>query len=244
MTTRDITYHFILDKGREEFFDIAIDENSMELLNDVPDVLPAWTELTFHQCPHCPLGPEKYSHCPVAIHLIRIVHCFDGLLSHDPVEVRIVTKERNIHQNTIVQQAIGSMMGLIISTCGCPHTRYFRPMARFHLPLATEEETIFRSTSMYCLAQYFRGGEGKSVDTDFRGLTEIYRNVQIVNSVIAERLRAATETDSSINAVIFLDMYAKAMPYVIKDALKEIRYLFAPYLDFNLTKHSKEKASH
>ncbi|MCB2181794.1 MAG: hypothetical protein KQH63_07205 [Desulfobulbaceae bacterium] len=38
MATRDITYHFILDKGREEFFDIAIDENSYvikDALNEI-----------------------------------------------------------------------------------------------------------------------------------------------------------------------------------------------------------------
>jgi hypothetical protein len=30
-----------------------------------------------------------------------------------------------------------------------------KPMARFHLPLASEEETIYRATTMYLLAQYF-----------------------------------------------------------------------------------------
>jgi hypothetical protein len=144
--------------------------------------------------------------------------------------VEIRTPERAISQKTTAQRAIGSMMGLILATSGCPHTAFFRPMARFHLPLASEAETIYRAASMYFLAQYFRHQCHEEIDLEFAGLTKIYKNIQIVNKTIAERIRAATETDSSINAVIFLDMYAKAMPYVIRDALEEIRYLFKPYL--------------
>jgi hypothetical protein len=107
---------------------------------------------------------------------------------------------------------------------------FFKPMARFHLPLATDEETAYRAVSMYLLAQYFvrqMQGEG---DFDLNGLRDIYKNTQLINRSIADRLRAATEADSSVNAVVALDMFAKGVVYFIDESLEDIRYLFAPYL--------------
>ena len=117
-----------------------------------------------------------------------------------------------------------------MAVSGCPHTGFFKPMARFHLPLASEEETIYRSTSMYLLAQYFRFMETGVSDFSMKGLENIYKNIQIVNTSIVDRLRGASTTDSSVNAVIILDMYARIMPFVIEDSLKDIRHLFKPYL--------------
>jgi hypothetical protein len=108
---------------------------------------------------------------------------------------------------------------------------FFKPMARFHLPLASEDETVYRAAANYLLAQYFLCNQGKKPDFELKGLKTIYQNMQIINTTIAQRLRAATETDSSVNAIILLDLYAKAMPYVIKEALEEIRQLFVPFLE-------------
>jgi hypothetical protein len=36
--------------------------------------------------------------------------------------------------------------------------------------------------------------------------------------------------DSSVNAIIILNMYARIMPLAIEDSLEDIRYLFKPYL--------------
>lgn len=83
---------------------------------------------------------------------------------------------------------------------------------------------------MYMLAQYFLEKKGKTVDIELQGLRQIYINIHLVNSTIVSRLRVASKTDSSINSIIMLDMFAKAMPYVIEEHLDEIRYLFAPYL--------------
>ena len=51
-----------------------------------------------------------------------------------------------------------------------------------------------------------------------------------LNTAVANRLRAASKTDSSVNAIILLDVYAQTMPFVIEDSLASIRYLFTPYL--------------
>ena len=50
--------------------------------------------------------------------------------------------------------------------------------------------------------------------------------LQIVNRTMAERLQAADGTDTSVNAMILLDMYSRTMPYEIEDSLKDLQYLF------------------
>jgi hypothetical protein len=54
--------------------------------------------------------------------------------------------------------------------------------------------------------------------------------MQVVNTAIVKRLQSASETDSTINAVVLLDMYAMTLPMVIEESLEEISYLFAPFL--------------
>lgn len=233
METVDIQYIFTTENGVNESFEIKLDSQTLVLLNEFPNDLPEWTELSFHQCQNCPLNSIDQHTCPAAAHLSNIITSFEGLDSYDPVHVKIVIKERNISQDTTMQRGIGSLMGLILATCGCPLTSFFRPMARFHLPLASEDETIFRAVSMYLLAQYFVKQEGMSPDFELVGLKEIYQNTHIVNTALGERIRTATKTDSSVNAVIFLDMYAKTMPFVVNEAVDELRYLFIPYLVSN-----------
>jgi hypothetical protein len=144
--------------------------------------------------------------------------------------VDVITAERRISQQTNAQTGISSLMGLVIATSGCPHAAFFKPMARFHLPLASREETIFRATSMYLLAQYFLKKEGKSADFELEGLSGIYANMQIINMAVVKRLRAATQTDSSVNALVILDCYAKFLPFAIEKSLEDVRYLFSPFL--------------
>jgi len=228
-----IRYTFKVGKGRnkvEEVFDLHVDAKNLELQDNIPKVLPDWTKLDFYQCSNCPLDVRKYSYCPMAANLVNIVNRFDSLLSYNEILLVVTTKDRTISQSTTIQRGVGSLMGLVIATCGCPHSVFFKPMARFHLPLANNEETIYRAASMYLLAQYFLRKKGKPVDWNLRGLEEIYTNIQVVNFTIAERLRAATKTDSVLNALVELDIYAQTLSLVIEDSLEEIRFLFDPYL--------------
>lgn len=224
-----IRYCFTLADGSQEVYDLELDGQNLELVGNIPESLPSWTDLDFHECPHCPLPIDTHPHCPLAVRLVSIVEPFDRLLSYDKIHVDVITEERSISQDTTAEQGIGSLMGLVIATCGCPHTAFFKPMARFHLPLASEDETIYRAASMYLLAQYFLKKEGHNADLELKGLMKIYDNIQVVNSSIAKRLRAATEKDSSLNAIVLLDMYAKTLSYAIEESLEEVRYLFSPF---------------
>ncbi len=99
-------------------------------------------------------------------------------------------------------------------------------MARFHLPFASEQETLVRAFSLHLLAEYLRrGGEG-SVAVDVGGLEAKYRAVAQVNQGMAERIRAAFAKDAVVNAIIILDTFAQAVPFVVGKALEELRPLF------------------
>jgi hypothetical protein len=225
-----IQYCFRLPDHSSEDFKLELNPLNLELTGNIPQTLPRWTELYFHQCPHCPLEAVTDPYCPLAANIVNIVQRFDGLISYDKIRVDVITQERRISQHTTAQKGISSMMGLVIATCGCPHTAFFKAMGRFHLPLASSEETIFRATSMYLLAQYFLKMEGRHADFELGGLTEIYNNMQIVNVSIANRLRSTSMSDSLINAIVILDNFAKSLPYAIEKSLKNFRHLFLPFL--------------
>jgi hypothetical protein len=229
MDTFEIHYLITLPDGIKKNFHLQFDATTMELLENVPVSPPAWTKLDFKQCSHCPLKSEEKPYCPLSVNLVNFIKHFNEIKSYEEVTVEVITQRRTISRRIPIQDALSAMMGLIIPTSGCPHTAYFRPMARFHLPLADAAETIYRSASMYMLAQYFLHHRGNSVDFEFKGLTTIYQNMQILNSAIAHRLRAATKTDSSVNALILLDIFTLVLPTAIEESLEEIQHLFKPY---------------
>jgi hypothetical protein len=229
MNTIVIKYCFRCPDNSSEEFKLELNALNLELTGNIAQSLPAWTKLDFHQCPHCPLNVDSDPYCPLAANIVNIVLRFNGLISYDKIWVDVITQERRISQYTTAQKGISSMMGLVIATCGCPHTAYFKAMGRFHLPLASNEETLFRATSMYLLAQYFLKMEGRPARLELDGLIKIYRNMQIVNVAIANRLRSTSISDTSINAIVILDNFAKSLPHAIEKSLKDLRHLFLPF---------------
>jgi len=223
-------YRFTLGDGRTEEFDVELDPNSLETIKKPSANLPEWTRLEFHQCSHCPFTAATHPHCPVAVNLIGVIGRFQNVVSHNEIELTVITHERQVSQKTTAQKGISSLIGLLFATSGCPHTAYFKPMARYHLPLASEEETYYRATGMYLLAQYLLYKQGKVADLELEGLKQIYRNLHKLNTMLAERIRSATQADSSVNAVVLLDMISNLMPFVLDENLNKIRHLFSSYL--------------
>jgi hypothetical protein len=226
-----LRYRLCLNDGREYTFDLALDASTLQLLDAEPPKSAHWTALGFNQCEHCKLDPDTCRDCPLALSIAGVVERCGDLPSHEPVRLIVEMPARTIQSETTAQRGIGSLIGLLAATSGCPYTRYFRPMACFHLPVATEQETIYRATSMYLLAQYFSHRAGRGADLDLEGLGKIYRDMQVVNKGMARRLRAAAEQDSAVNAIILLDVFAKAMSGTLEESLAEIRPLFSGYGD-------------
>lgn len=227
--TIDIVYRCWLTEQEETTFEIQLDADSLRRVGPSPDSLPAWTELGFKRCPNCHLATETHSHCPLAVELVEIVPRFDRLLSYDRIEAEVITSERTIRVEAPVQRVLSSLMGLLFAVSACPWTTFFKPLARYHLPLATTEETMWRVFSTFLLGRHFQAQAGHSACAEFEDLAAMYANVQMVNKTFAERLRVACQQDSVINALILLDMFAKSVPFAIEDALDEIQPLIVPF---------------
>lgn len=225
-----VEYRFSMADGQKMRFVICLDPSCLEMTGSPQELPPEWTQLEFHGCRNCPLSPSEHLHCPLALAISHIVDGFAHIVSYDETELEVVTRERTVTQHTTVQRAVSSLMGLVMATSGCPHTAFFRPMAMFHLPLATMIETTYRSVSMYLLAQYFRQQAGLETDTALTGLKQIYADLGEINIAIAQRLRHAVPSDAAVNAVVLLDLFAKVLPLSIDDAVEELAYLFTPYL--------------
>ena len=221
-----ITYVFHLADGRTERIVLAFDPDTFLLRTEaaVPD--EGWTALDFHKCPHCPLAAAAHPQCPFAQALAGFIHHFDEFYSYEKVAVEVITALRTVSAERPLQDAMASVLGLIGATSGCPHLAFFRPMARFHLPFASEQETLVRVFSLHLLSEYMdRGGEG-GVTVGVDGLEAKYRAVAQVNRGMADRIRAAFAKDAVVNAIIILDTFAQAVPFVVHEALKELRPLF------------------
>ncbi|CAB1368544.1 DUF6901 family protein [Denitratisoma oestradiolicum] len=229
--TLKIVYRLRAEDGDSAEFVIGLDDQTLALqVVPRPDP-PAWVQLAHHQCRDCPLDAQQVALCPMAAALADLLDFARGLVSHSTVAVTVSTPEREISAVTTAQRALSSLMGLIMATCACPEVAWLRPMARFHLPLASSEETIYRAASMYLLAQYFRQRNGAAPDFALEGLRDHYQRIHVINVAMSERLRGAVERDASINAVILLDLFAKAMPDSVSESLAELEYLFRPYLE-------------
>jgi hypothetical protein len=225
MTPVRIRYRFVLPDGSHERFDLFFDERDFRLLNPHPPQLPFWTALECNQCENCPLKAADHPQCPVAVHLVGVIEKLERVVSYDQVRVDVRTTERLVSQETTAQQALSSLLGLIMAASGCPRTAFLRPMARFHLPVSSEPETIYRALAAYALDQMMHLN-GAAPDAAFTGLKNAYAELHKVNRGIARRLGAATRNDPARNAVVLLDAYTTLLPAAIDRSLEEMRPLF------------------
>ena len=201
MDSVNIEYRIKLSEKRTECFNFELDGKTFDLKGDGLPNPPEWTRLSFRQCPHCPLKEDRHPHCPLAVQLHDIVNRFHDTRSIDKVELEVVTEERRVIQTLDIQRAIASILDLIVPICGCPKTACMKPLARFHLPLASEEETVFRVTGMYLLARYFLSHGAGGARIELGGLTGIYEGLHDLNKAVARRLRDVTRSDSLKNAL-------------------------------------------
>lgn len=234
-------YRFKFADGSAKHFLLRLDPISLSLTREPKPAYPEWTRLNYHQCPNCPLKPETTPYCPVAVNLMDVVDTFKDVLSHERAEVEIVAPDRTYSAHTALQNAIGSLIGMIMATSDCPVLDKLRPMVRTHLPFATAEETMYRVISMYLLGQFFRYRRGLVPDWELKNLITTYEGAQTVNKAFVERLASLDIQDSSMNAVVILDCFAATTNFsIMSDSLNEIEQLFSAYLKKEDTTGEKE----
>ena len=222
-----ITYRFLQPGLEAQEMTVRIDPATMRSapLSDAP--YPAWTRMDAGSCEGCEW--KESDHCPVAIRLVKPVETFLFVVSFEQMEVEVESIDRTYSKKVDMQQGLSSLFGLVMATSGCPSLAAFRPMARFHLPFASFEETFFRVLSS-CLMRHFaeKNLENASRDQIIAEVTEVYAKAGRVNEGLMQRLRTgiASMADSSPNAVALLAAFSGLVPLTADKQVKKIEALF------------------
>ncbi len=231
-----ITYNFRFtfldgdDADKTHTFAVQLDEQTLDAVFPPRETYPAWTNLEYSQCPNCPLNPAEHPQCPIAVSLIPLIDFVKDTISYRKVRITVESEARTYHKETTMQEAVSSLLGMLMVTAGCPVMDKLRPMLRVHLPFATASETAYRFLSMYMLAQYFLHKRGETPDFELDGLRALFLDVQDVNQHFWERFAAAQVEDASTNALVILDNLAQYAAFSLDiGELEETESLFRAY---------------
>jgi len=224
-------YIYKFRDGSTKHFDLRLDPSNLLLITKKQENLPLWALLSFNKCTICPLSERQHVYCPISANFAGIVEQFKNFLSHERVSVTVACEERFYGKETTVQGGLSPLLGIIMTTGGCPIMEQLKPMVRFHLPFASLDETIFRGVTMYLTAQYFRSQDGKKAEWSLDGLQKIYTEVGQVNQGFANRMRAAAKKDANVNALVNLDVFASMMTLAAEDTMKRLKPYFSALLE-------------
>ncbi len=220
-------YTFKFQDGRARDYLIALDPETLSLVQDHDDpVYPEWTNLDFEQCHCCPLTVTTHPQCPIAINIMELVESFKDVFSYHDCDVVCLTKERTFSKKTSVMEGLSAIFGVIMATSDCPVMEFLKPMARFHLPFATIEETTVRTASMYLLAQYFRHKDRPGMNFDFSTLEKHYASVEQVNEGLLRRINSVGSEDADKNAIITLHSLSQFLSMEIDYSLSGLEPIF------------------
>jgi hypothetical protein len=220
-----ITYRFFASHNERLSVELAFDEKTYRMVLPADAAYPDWARLDFERCPNCNL-PDQAT-CPAAASLAQFLPQFATRVSYEKAVVEVETPSRTMVSKTTFQHGMAALIGLAMATSGCPRTRFLRPMARTHLPFATDQETVFRTLASHLLGQYVaKGAGGAPVTLSLSELKENYLQLSKVNSAMSERIRAAIKRDAAVNAVIILESFALIAPENIDYGFEDIQELF------------------
>lgn len=232
MSKNIISFHFRykFQNGLIKEFILNLDSQTLNLVKTRRDSSPQWAKLRYFKCPICLLNENQHPYCPIAANLADLIDTFKDSISYEKVEVFIITKARTYMKQTTLQKGLSSLLGIYMVTSGCPTMEKLKPMVRYHLPFATEEETKYRVLSMYLLAQYFLHKRGRKPDWELKHLVEMYQDIKVLNKSFSERLSHVNIEDASLNALAILDWFAESLSFSInKDILDELESVFSAY---------------
>ncbi|HLE12186.1 MAG: hypothetical protein A2504_13635 [Bdellovibrionales bacterium RIFOXYD12_FULL_39_22] len=194
-----------------------------------PAKLSSWADLTFCQCSNCPLDSKKISQCPIASNINNLVYSFNDFRSYQKATIIVSTPERKYFTEDSVQIGLFSIFGVIMATSGCPHMNFLRPMARFHLPFATVEETIFRSTSTFLLREYLiKKTQNSKHEISLDNMADLYKSVELVNDGILKRIHSIAIADADQNALVILNSFAQIIGMESENDYSELTKIFFP----------------
>lgn len=218
-------YNFTFPNGAQKDFLLKLDSETLLLVSS-PPLIPEWALLENNQCSCCSLNAAHSPHCPIAANLAELVFTFKETASYESCFVTCKTAERTVSKDTIVQDGLSSIMGIIMATSDCPIMNILKPMARFHLPFATVDEAMFRSVSVYLLRQFFIHLDNGSSDFHLENVKSYYSKIEIVNEGMLKRIKDATRMDADKNAIVILNCLAQILYLELDDNLKSLEHIF------------------
>ena len=220
-------YHFHFQDGNVKEYPILLDPDSLSMIRDDGDARHAeWTNLDYEQCECCPLTVETHPQCPIAVNIMELVDSFKDVFSYHDCDVVCETLERTYSKKTSVMEGLSAIFGVVMATSDCPVMEFLKPMARFHLPFATIEETTVRTASMYLLAQYFKHRDQAGMNFDFSTLENHYVQVQQVNEGLLKRINSVGSEDADKNAIITLHSLSQLLSMEIDYSLRGLESVF------------------
>ena len=112
-----------------------------------------------------------------------------------------------------------------MATSGCPHLDWLRPLARFHLPFATIEETLFRVLSLQLLSEFFKRARKESKDST-EAIKANYAAVGTLNHAFIRRIKTYCSGDADKNAIASLDLWVQSFELFHEDNFEPIKDFF------------------
>lgn len=221
-----IRYRFDLDQGPRHEFAVDIERKA----SSDPES-PAWTALSHHQCPHCPLSGSATAHCPPAVDLQQIVSSFNEILSYQTARVTVETPERTIIKDCDVQTGLTALLGLIMASSACPVLSKMKGLTRTHLPFQSLEETQFRFIGAYFAGQLLRQSQGHEANWSLDGLSELFEQLTTLNQAFKARIQSAARQDATMNAVSTLAAQMMGVQITLEDGLEELAGYVIPTPD-------------
>lgn len=226
-----ITYEFEFQNGETFTYPLKLDRETVSLISSRKSPLPPWTKLEYNQCTVCPLTKDDSPYCPIAGNIADLIEDFKEIKSTEHVTIKVSTAERTYMKEAAAQKGLSSILGMIMATSNCPIMNFLKPMAKYHLPFSTDEETIIRSISMYLLSQYYIAKKKGQPDLSLENLDRAYSMVQKVNRGICKRISSVvresrSQGDAASNAIVILDVFSQLLTTEIEKELDSFEELF------------------
>jgi len=218
-----IEYTFTMEDGKVLNYNVKFDR-SQETLQ--PSNAASWTALSFQQCSNCPLKPSESSHCPIAVDAQDIIFSFNEILSFNEADVRVITPEREYFKHCDAQTGLRSLIGFVMATSACPVLSSLRGLAHYHLPFASLDEILFRVASSYLLVQYYINQDQGKPDLELHGLKKQFQEIQTVNYDFLQRIRIASQADSSLDVLSTLFSISSLISFNLDEHLGKLKPLF------------------
>lgn len=223
-------YEFNFPGGSKKTFTMDFDPVSHELLSKLNfRVIPGWTSLEYRKCPECPLDSEVFSYCPVAYNISGVMTSFGSLVSTEKCFVRCITYQRSYSRMTDVMTGLSSILSLIVFSSPCPYLEGMRPLARFHLPFFTPEESLVRVVSFHLLSQYFVHKKGGVPDHGLKKLNESFISLKMIQEGMMARTRGMFIGDACVNALHSFHVMIQFIGYELESVLECLEPFFGTF---------------